>query len=79
MKPWGAQGDQKAFNASLEPIGWGIALSKKREEAARMPAASAGLLRFFEEESPGIKIRPEMVLIIAGALIALSLASIFMP
>lgn len=54
-------------------------MSKKREEAARMPAASAGLLRFFEEEGPGIKIRPEMVLIIAGALIALSLASIFMP
>ncbi|MEM2225740.1 MAG: preprotein translocase subunit Sec61beta [Candidatus Bathyarchaeia archaeon] len=54
-------------------------MSKKREESARMPATSAGLLRFFEDESLGIKIRPEMVLIIAGALIALSLISVLMP
>ena len=38
-----------------------------------MPAASAGLLRFFEEETPGIKTRPEVVLVIAVALIGLSL------
>jgi len=38
-----------------------------------MPAASAGLLRFFEEDTPGIKVRPEMVLMLAVALIALSL------
>jgi len=35
-----------------------------------MPAASAGLLRFFEEETQGIKIRPEIVVILAVSLIA---------
>lgn len=34
-----------------------------------MPAASAGLLRFFEEETQGIKIRPEVVVVLAVALI----------
>jgi len=34
-----------------------------------MPAASAGLLRFFEEETQGIKIRPELVVAMAVALI----------
>ncbi|WP_455285750.1 preprotein translocase subunit Sec61beta [[Eubacterium] cellulosolvens] len=38
-----------------------------------MPAASAGLLRFFEEETPGIKVRPEVVLLLAVALIGVSL------
>lgn len=38
-----------------------------------MPAASAGLLRFFEEETPGPKVRPEVVLLLAVALIGLSL------
>jgi len=44
--------------------------SKKRKETP-MPASGAGLLRFFEEESKGIKIRPEAVLIGATILIAL--------
>lgn len=34
-----------------------------------MPAASAGLLRFFEEETQGIKVRPELVVIMSVALI----------
>jgi preprotein translocase subunit Sec61beta len=34
-----------------------------------MPAASAGLLRFFEEETQGIKIRPELVVVMAVSLI----------
>jgi len=38
-----------------------------------MPAASAGLLRFFEEETQGIKIRPEVVVIITVALILAAL------
>lgn len=38
-----------------------------------MPAASAGLLRFFEEETPGIKVRPEVVLLLSVALIGISL------
>ena len=42
---------------------------KRRERKAPMPAASAGLLRFFEEETQGIKIRPEIVVVLAIALI----------
>jgi preprotein translocase subunit Sec61beta len=38
-----------------------------------MPAASAGLLRFFEEDTPGVNVRPELVMILAVALIAVSL------
>jgi preprotein translocase subunit Sec61beta len=38
-----------------------------------MPAASAGLLRFFEEETPGFKVRPEVLLMVAIGLIAISL------
>jgi preprotein translocase subunit Sec61beta len=38
-----------------------------------MPAASAGLLRFFEEETPGIKVRPEVVVMFSIGLIAVSL------
>jgi len=46
---------------------------KKREKSSPMPAASAGLLRFFEEETQGIKIRPELVVALA---VALTLAAI---
>ena len=42
---------------------------KKRERKSPMPAASAGLLRFFEEETQGIKVRPELVVVLAVALI----------
>jgi len=34
-----------------------------------MPATGAGLLRFFEEETPGIRIRPEVVVILNISLI----------
>ena len=44
---------------------------KRREKGAPMPAASAGLLRFFEEETPGIKVRPEVVTIIGVGLIVI--------
>jgi preprotein translocase subunit Sec61beta len=55
-------------------------MSRKRKEAGPMPAASAGLLRFFEEETEGIKIRPEILVIISVALIVVSvLAKIFFP
>ncbi|WP_455368419.1 preprotein translocase subunit Sec61beta [[Eubacterium] cellulosolvens] len=46
---------------------------KKRKREAPMPAASAGLLRFFEEETAGIKLRPEIIIILAIVLIAVSL------
>ncbi len=46
---------------------------KRRKREAPMPAASAGLLRFFEEETPGIKIRPEVVIMMSIGLVAVSL------
>jgi preprotein translocase subunit Sec61beta len=38
-----------------------------------MPAASAGLLRFFEEDTPGVKISPYLVVISGMGLIAVVL------
>jgi preprotein translocase subunit Sec61beta len=49
------------------------AREKRRKREAPMPAASAGLLRFFEEDTPGIKVRPEVILVLAVALIGISL------
>ncbi len=55
-------------------------MSKKRKEAGPMPAASAGLLRFFEEETEGVKVRPELLMVIAVTLIVVSvLGKIFFP
>jgi len=34
-----------------------------------MPVSSAGLVRFFEEEIKGIRIRPELVLFMSVALV----------
>jgi preprotein translocase subunit Sec61beta len=42
-------------------------MSSKKKNAP-LPASSAGLLRFFEDETRGIKIRPEIVLGITGLL-----------
>ncbi|MEE8354381.1 MAG: preprotein translocase subunit Sec61beta [Candidatus Bathyarchaeia archaeon] len=35
---------------------------KKKDSAPSMPASSAGLMRFFQDEAYGVKIRPEFVL-----------------
>jgi preprotein translocase subunit Sec61beta len=45
----------------------------RRKKGAPMPASSAGLLRFFEDETKGIKIRPEIVVGLAAALIIISI------
>jgi len=51
---------------------------KKGERTAPMPSQSAGLLRFFEEETRGIKVKPELAIILAIALIVTCiLAQIF--
>jgi preprotein translocase subunit Sec61beta len=42
---------------------------RKRQENNQMPASSAGLMRFFSDESYGIKIRPEFVVVGAFTLI----------
>lgn len=45
----------------------------KRQESARMPAQGAGLLRFFEEDTRGVKVKPEIAVIMAVALIVVSI------
>jgi preprotein translocase subunit Sec61beta len=53
---------------------------KKRERRSPMPAQSAGLLRFFEEETQGIRVRPELTLIMAVTLVLVCiLIQIFFP
>lgn len=47
-------------------------MSSKKKNAP-LPASSAGLLRFFEDETKGVKIRPELVLGIAGGIIGVSI------
>jgi preprotein translocase subunit Sec61beta len=46
--------------------------AKKRKGKHRdgpMPSGGAGLIRFFEDETPGIKIGPTVVLIISAILV----------
>ena len=50
-----------------------VAMSSSKKNNAPLPASSAGLLRFFEDETKGIKIRPELVLGIAGGIIGVSI------
>ncbi len=47
--------------------------SRRKKRQSPMPASSAGLLRFFEDETSGIKVKPEIVIIIAVATIIASL------
>jgi preprotein translocase subunit Sec61beta len=49
-----------------------LAMSSKKKNAP-LPASSAGLLRFFEDETRGIKIKPEIVMAITGAVIGASI------
>lgn len=39
----------------------------------QLPASSAGLLRFFEDETEGVKIKPEIVLIASMGLVVTSI------
>ena len=45
---------------------------KRKEQQGPMPAGSAGLLRFFEEETEGIKIRPEILMVFSVILVVVS-------
>jgi preprotein translocase subunit Sec61beta len=55
-----------------------VVSKKKKDKSSPMPAASAGLLRFFEEETEGIKIRPEILVVLSIVLIVICvLAQIF--
>jgi len=42
------------------------------KKSAPLPASSAGLLRFFEDETKGYRIRPEIIVSIPTGLIAIS-------
>jgi len=46
-------------------------MSSKKKNAP-LPVSSAGLLRFFEDETRGVKVKPEIVLAITGGLIGIS-------
>ncbi|MCW4018474.1 MAG: preprotein translocase subunit Sec61beta [Candidatus Bathyarchaeota archaeon] len=48
-------------------------MSRKRKDQGPMPAGSAGLLRFFEEETEGIKVRPELLMALSVGLIVVSI------
>jgi len=54
-------------------IEWKSLSSKRKRREAPMPASSAGLLRFFEDETKGIKIRPEIVVAVSVGLIIVSI------
>ena len=47
---------------------------RRSSESGAMPATGAGLIRFFEEDTPGIKVGPYVVMIFAAVLIILVLA-----
>jgi preprotein translocase subunit Sec61beta len=50
-----------------------ITLGEGKKKNAPLPASSAGLLRFFEDETRGVKVKPEVILGVTGALIGISI------
>jgi preprotein translocase subunit Sec61beta len=53
---------------------------RKKRENVGMPQSSAGLMRFFQDETNGVKIPPELVIGASVLLIAsVILARIFVP
>jgi preprotein translocase subunit Sec61beta len=55
-----------------------MGMRRRKKDTGPMPAGSAGLLRFFEEETEGVKVRPELLVGMAVTLIVVSvLAKIF--
>ncbi len=48
-----------------------LAMSSKKK-GAPLPASSAGLLRFFEDETKGYKVDPKIIVTIPSALIVVS-------
>ena len=67
-------------NTTLKRQGYLVGVRKKKKDTGPMPAASAGLLRFFEEETEGIKMRPELLVVFSVSLIVLSvMIKVFFP
>ncbi|HEY4674214.1 MAG TPA: preprotein translocase subunit Sec61beta [Nitrososphaerales archaeon] len=49
-------------------------MSSKKKKDAPLPASSAGLMRFFEDETQtGVKVRPEIVIALSLSLILVSI------
>ena len=46
---------------------------RRRRREAPPPAIAAGLLRFFEEELHGMRVRPEIIVLVAVLLIVFSI------
>lgn len=46
-----------------------VSSAKKKKKGAPLPASSAGLLRFFEDETKGFKVSPKIVVTIPIGLI----------
>ncbi|NPB01915.1 MAG: preprotein translocase subunit Sec61beta [Methanopyri archaeon] len=44
---------------------------KVKKETAELPPARAGLLRFWDEEAPGIKVKPDHILYACGIVAAI--------
>ncbi len=42
---------------------------KKKKGEGPMPSGGAGLIRFFEDETPGVKVGPTLVVIFASMLV----------
>ena len=42
---------------------------RKKKGDGPMPSGGAGLIRFFEDETPGIKVGPTMVIILSSIMI----------
>ena len=56
------------------------AKKKRKRGDGPMPSGGAGLIRFFEDETPGIKIGPTMVIVVSAILIVVTVvAHIFGP
>ena len=53
---------------------------KKKQQSAGMPQSSAGLMRFFQDETNGVKVPPEFVVGAAVLLIiTVNAATVFFP
>jgi len=57
-----------------------VSKKKKSQSGTGMPQSSAGLMRFFQDETNGVKIPPEFVIGASVVLIAAAvLARVFFP
>jgi preprotein translocase subunit Sec61beta len=51
------------------------AKKRKKKGEGPMPSGGAGLIRFFEDETPGIKVGPMLVVIFAAILVGATVAA----